>query len=143
MNLYLQVLDLQHCVCPVRLGSSFSVSSPPTSSSPPFLVPLESAKLVPALGLWHMFSLPGTFFPSPFPVLPDLGMAAPYCSSSSATSLEGHSLTALSKASPLPHAPYPALLHLGSFSKPQNGRWPSDCFSTLPTSTVFDAQEYS
>lgn len=67
-----------------------------------------------------MFSLPGTFFPSPFPVLPDLGMAAPYCSSSAATSLEGHSLTVLSKASPLPHSLYPAFLHLGSSSKPQN-----------------------
>lgn len=45
-----------------------------------------------------MFSLPGTFSPSPFLVLPDLGMAAPHCVSSAAASSERHSLTLLSKA---------------------------------------------
>lgn len=45
-----------------------------------------------------MFSLPGAFSPSPFLVLPDLGMAAPHCVSSAAASSERHSLTVLCKA---------------------------------------------
>lgn len=68
-----------------------------------------------------MFSLPGTFSPSPSPVLPDLGIAAPHCVSSAAVSSERRSLTVLSKAPlSLPHALSPACLCLASSSKVLN-----------------------
>ena len=86
----------------------------------PFLLPLESAKLVSALGLRPVFSLPGTFSPSPFPVLSDLGTAAPHCASSATTSWEKCSLTILSQAPPFPRAPYLAFLYLGPSSTPQD-----------------------
>lgn len=122
------------------LGSGFSGSSPPASSLLP-LLSLESAGLVPAAGLWLIFSLlelsPRLLSLSAL-ILAQLLFTVP----SAATSSEKPALTILLKLSPLPGTLYPAFLSLDSSFKLPSAQSDQGTFSTLPTSAILEAREY-